>query len=94
MNIVGYSDVWSVRPGERIRFMVSSTHARYSASIVRLFHGDPKPGGPERKDPKPGEPIRKDPPPGEPDRKEPGRNQPAGDPSPPPDGNPPPQASA
>jgi N,N-dimethylformamidase len=46
VNIVGYSDVWSVRPGERIRFMVSSRHARYTASIVRLFHGDPKPGGP------------------------------------------------
>ncbi|MFL5925537.1 MAG: hypothetical protein ACJ77E_01185, partial [Gaiellaceae bacterium] len=46
MNIVGYSDVWSVRAGERIRFMVSSKHTRYSASVVRLFHGDPKPGGP------------------------------------------------
>ena len=49
MNIVGYSDVWSVAPGERIRFMVSSRHASYEASIVRLFHGDPKPGGPGRK---------------------------------------------
>src|SRR5262249_52801894 len=46
VNIVGYSDVWSVRPGERIRFMVSSRHPRYTASIVRLFHGDPKPAGP------------------------------------------------
>ena len=46
MNIVGYSDVWSLRPGERIRFMVSSRHPRYTASIVRLFHGDPKPAGP------------------------------------------------
>jgi N,N-dimethylformamidase len=46
LNIVGYSDVWSVTPGERIRFMVSSRHSRYSASIVRLFHGDPKPSGP------------------------------------------------
>ncbi len=49
MNIVGYSDVWSVAPGERIRFMVSTTHPRYEASIVRVFHGDPKPGGPGRK---------------------------------------------
>jgi N,N-dimethylformamidase len=49
VNIVGYSDVWSVAPGERIRFMVSSRHQRYSASIVRLFHGDPKLGGPGRK---------------------------------------------
>src|SRR5205807_1248009 len=54
---------------------------------------DPKPRTPERKDPKPAEPIRKDPPPGEPERRDPGRNQPAGDPSPPPDGNPPPQAA-
>jgi N,N-dimethylformamidase len=49
VNIVGYSDVWSVAPGERIRFMVSTGHARYSASIVRLFHGDLKPEGPGRK---------------------------------------------
>jgi N,N-dimethylformamidase len=49
VNIVGYSDVWSVAPGERIRFMVSTTYPRYEASIVRVFHGDPKPGGPGRK---------------------------------------------
>jgi N,N-dimethylformamidase beta subunit-like protein len=49
VNLVGYSDVWSVAPGDRIRFMVSTTHRRYQASIVRLFHGDPKPGGPGRK---------------------------------------------
>jgi N,N-dimethylformamidase len=49
VNIVGYSDVWSVAPGERIRFMVSTSHPRYRASIVRLFHGEPKPGGPGRK---------------------------------------------
>jgi N,N-dimethylformamidase len=49
VNIVGYSDVWSVAPGDRIRFMVSTTHARYDASIVRVFHGDAKPGGPGRK---------------------------------------------
>jgi len=55
---------------------------------------DPKPRTPERKDPKPAEPVRKDPPPGEPERRDPGRNQPAGDPSPPPDGNPPPVAGA
>jgi N,N-dimethylformamidase len=49
VNIVGYSDVWSVAPGERVRFMVSTSHPRYRASIVRLFHGDPKPDGPGRK---------------------------------------------
>lgn len=50
---------------------------------------DPKPRTPDRKDPQPGEPIRKDPPPGEPERRDPGREQPTGDPSPQPDGNPP-----
>jgi N,N-dimethylformamidase len=49
MNIVGYSDAWSAAPGERIRFMVSTVHPRFEASIVRLFHGDPAPGGPGRK---------------------------------------------
>ena len=49
MRIVGYSDVWSVAPGQRIRFMVSTVHPRFDASIVRLFHGDPKPEGPGRK---------------------------------------------
>jgi hypothetical protein len=53
---------------------------------------DPKPRTPERKDPKPGEPVRKDPPSREPERRDPGREQPAGDPSPPPDGNPPTEA--
>ena len=46
VRIVGYSDVWSVAPGERIQFMVSTVHASFDASIVRLYHGDPKPGGP------------------------------------------------
>ena len=46
MRIVGYSDRWGVAPGEQICFMVSTTHERYNARIVRLFHGDPKPDGP------------------------------------------------
>ena len=46
MRIVGYSDRWGVAPGEQICFMVSTTHERYNARIVRLFHGDPEPGGP------------------------------------------------
>jgi N,N-dimethylformamidase len=44
--VVGYSDPLCVAPGEPIRFMVSTTAARYHASIVRLRHGDPAPGGP------------------------------------------------
>jgi N,N-dimethylformamidase len=49
VRIVGYSDVWSVAPGDRIQFMVSTVHPSFDASIVRLFHGDPKPDGPGRK---------------------------------------------
>ena len=46
MNIVGYSDRLSVRPGETLRFMVSCAHPAYRADIVRLIHGDPNPEGP------------------------------------------------
>ena len=46
MKIVGYSDRLSVRPGESVRFMVSSEHPAYRADIVRLVHGDPNPEGP------------------------------------------------
>ena len=46
MKLVGYTDRWSAAPGDTIRFMVSAQVERYSASIVRLLHGDPKPGGP------------------------------------------------
>ena len=46
MQIIGYSDRLSVRPGERIRFMVSSRHQEYRAEIVRLIHGDDNPLGP------------------------------------------------
>jgi N,N-dimethylformamidase len=49
VRIVGYSDAWTVAPGESIRFMVSTVHPRFDASIVRLFHGDLKVGGPGRK---------------------------------------------
>lgn len=46
MDIVGYADPWSVAPGETVRFMVSSQHARYNVDFVRLRHGDPNPAGP------------------------------------------------
>ena len=45
MKIVGYSDRFSVRPRQRIRFMVSSKLPTYEAEIVRLIHGDPNPMG-------------------------------------------------
>lgn len=46
MGIVGYADRLSVRPGETIKFMVSSQSPRYRADIMRLIHGDPNPRGP------------------------------------------------
>ncbi len=46
MPIVGYSDRWSVQPGETIQFMVSAEVPRYDARIVRLIHGDTNPAGP------------------------------------------------
>jgi N,N-dimethylformamidase len=50
-RIHGYSDQISVRPGERIRFMVSVEGAeRYRAEIVRLINGDANPAGPGPKE--------------------------------------------
>ena len=49
MQIVGYSDRFSVRPGQPIRFMVSSEKPTYRASMVRLRHTDDNPSGPGRK---------------------------------------------
>jgi N,N-dimethylformamidase len=46
MELVGYADRLSVRPGETIRFMVSSARERYRADLVRLIHGDTNPAGP------------------------------------------------
>lgn len=39
---VGYSDVWSVAPGETIRFMVSTSSATYRALLVQLSGADPQ----------------------------------------------------
>jgi N,N-dimethylformamidase len=50
-HIHGYSDQISVRPGERIRFMVSvESPARYRAEVVRLINGDANPAGPGPKE--------------------------------------------
>ena len=46
MEIVGYSDPLTVRPADSIRFMVSTAHREFRASIVRLIHGDTSPLGP------------------------------------------------
>ena len=46
MKLVGYSDRFSVAPGETIRFMVSSEPPTYRGDIVRLRHLDENPAGP------------------------------------------------
>jgi N,N-dimethylformamidase len=45
-ELIGYADRWSVAPGETVSFMVSTTAARFDASLVRLLHGDEHPAGP------------------------------------------------
>lgn len=46
MRIVGYTDKWTVRPGEGLGLHVSSRADSYDVSIVRLRHGDDNPAGP------------------------------------------------
>ena len=47
LRITGYSDRFSVRPGEAINFHVHSENEEsYQADIVRLIHGDTNPDGP------------------------------------------------
>jgi N,N-dimethylformamidase len=47
IKLEGYTDRLSVRPGERIDFMVSAEGTtEMQAQLVRLIHGDEHPGGP------------------------------------------------
>lgn len=46
MELIGYSDVWSVRPGGSIGFHIHCAAPRYEAQLVRLQHGDENPRGP------------------------------------------------
>jgi len=47
LRITGYSDNYSVCPGDEIRFYVNSEKKEeYNADIVRLIHGDTNPEGP------------------------------------------------
>lgn len=46
MRLTGYTDRWSVRPGEEITFHVHSAEPRYAARLVRLIHGDENRNGP------------------------------------------------
>ena len=50
MNIVGYTDKFSVHPEDSIKFMVSCQKPQYTAQLVRLIHGDPNPDGPGYKE--------------------------------------------
>ncbi|EGH00116.1 Large subunit of N2CN-dimethylformamidase [gamma proteobacterium IMCC2047] len=51
LRITGYSDKFSVRPGEDIGFHVHSEYEEsYQADIVRLIHGDTNPEGPGYKE--------------------------------------------
>src|SRR5262245_8179981 len=47
LPLTGYTDRFSVAPGETIAFKVSSTApASYQARLVRVICGDPNPAGP------------------------------------------------
>ena len=45
-ELIGYTDRWSVAPGERVQLMVSSSASPVTVQLVRLTHGDPNPAGP------------------------------------------------
>ncbi len=45
-ELIGYTDKFSVAPGEQIRFMVSTDSPTYEATIIRLIHADENPNGP------------------------------------------------
>lgn len=49
MELTGYSDRWTVRPGEEIGFHIHCVARTYEARLVRLIHGDENPRGPGRK---------------------------------------------
>lgn len=51
LRITGYSDIYSVCPGDSIKFYVNSEHNEdYEAQMVRLIHGDTNPQGPGYKE--------------------------------------------
>ena len=45
-ELIGYTDRWSVAPGERVQLMASSSASPVTVQLVRLTHGDPRPAGP------------------------------------------------
>ena len=51
LRITGYSDCYSIRPGDDITFYVNSEKGEdYEAKLVRLIHGDTNPDGPGYKE--------------------------------------------
>lgn len=46
MPIVGYTDRLTVEPGQTVDFKISCAETDFSASLVRLIHGDANPAGP------------------------------------------------
>ena len=46
MRVTGYSDRWSVQPGDTITFYVSNQQPTYQAYLDRLIHGDNNPNVP------------------------------------------------
>jgi N,N-dimethylformamidase len=46
MNLTGYTNRLSVRPGERIGFHVHAADGQFDSQMVRLRHGDENPKGP------------------------------------------------
>ena len=45
--ITGYADRFSLAPGEKINFKISSTsNDPYRAKLIRVISGDPNPEGP------------------------------------------------
>ena len=51
LRITGYSDKYSVCPGDDVKFYVNSEENEvYDAQIVRLIHGDTNPEGPGYKE--------------------------------------------
>ena len=67
LRITGYSDRYSLCPGEEIKFYVNSEqNEKYHCNIVRMIHGDTNPEGPGFKVEELDTPVNKD---------YPGRNQ-------------------
>lgn len=50
LGISGYPDKLSVRPGEKVRIMVSTQAKAFTAQMVRVRHGDNDPAGPGLKE--------------------------------------------